>query len=79
MVLLAGLGIACVTSVLEFLWKGKSKAKDSSMVVKGLAKRRSNIMRIKPFGDRRGLRVRLDYSNINKFIFQFFRYKMPIK
>ena len=58
MVLLAGMGIACVTSVLEFLWKGKSKAKDSSMVVKGLAQPKSKFLRIKHCGDR-GLGVRI--------------------
>ena len=63
MVLLAGMGIACVTSVLEFLWKGKSKAKDSSMVVKGLAKSKSNILRIKHCGDR-GLGVGLAYFDM---------------
>ena len=48
-VLLAGMGIACATSVIEFLWKGKaknSKAKDSSMVVKALANTNSNIFKI---------------------------------
>jgi hypothetical protein len=60
-VLLAGMGIACVTSVLEFLWKGKSKAKDSSMVAKGLAQPKSKMFRIKHCG---GLGVMLAYSKM---------------
>ena len=51
-VLLAGMGIALATSVLEFLWKGrakKSKGKQSSMVVKTLANRNSNLFQMGGF------------------------------
>ena len=61
--LLAGMGVACVSSVLEFSGKGKSKAKDSSMVMLGLAQPRSNNLSFKFCGDR-GLWVRLAYPKM---------------
>ena len=48
-VLLAGMGLACATSVLEYVWNRKNrknKAKDSSIVVKGLASSKSNSLKM---------------------------------
>ena len=49
MVLLAGMCIACITSVLEYLWNRKNqriRAEKSSIVAKGLANTNSNMLRI---------------------------------
>ena len=45
-VLLAGMGLACATSVLEYVWNRKNKAKDSSIVVKSLASSKSNTFKM---------------------------------
>ena len=51
MVLIAGMGIACAISVLEFIWKGsslekKAKVKPSSLVAKALYNTNSNLFNI---------------------------------
>lgn len=50
-VLIAGMGIACAISVLEFIWKGsslekKAKVKPSSLVAKALYNTNSNLFNV---------------------------------
>ena len=53
-VLIAGMGIACAISVMEFIWKGsslekKAKVKPSSLVAKALYNTNSNLFNIAGF------------------------------
>ena len=50
-VLIAGMGIACAISVMEFIWKGsslekKAKVKPSSLVAKALYNTNSNLFNV---------------------------------
>ena len=50
-VLIAGMGIACAISVMEFIWKGsslekKAKVKPSSLVAKALFNTNSNLFNV---------------------------------